>query len=44
MMIGCMEDMRNVYKILYGKLDRNRLGDLSVDGRILLKLILKGIG
>jgi hypothetical protein len=42
--VACMEDMRNVYKILYGKLDRKHLGDLGVDGRILLKLILKEIG
>jgi hypothetical protein len=43
-MNGRMENMRTVYNILHGKLDRNHLGDLGADGRILLKLILKEIG
>jgi hypothetical protein len=30
--------------ILYGKVDRNHLGELGIDGRILIKLILKEIG
>jgi hypothetical protein len=35
--IACVGEMRNAYKILYGKPEgRDHLEDLSVDGKIIL--------
>jgi hypothetical protein len=40
--VACMTEMRNVYnKILVEKPERDHLGDLGTDGRIILRRILK---
>jgi hypothetical protein len=37
--------MRNIYRILIGKLEGNRpLGDLGVNGRVIIKMDFKEIG
>jgi hypothetical protein len=43
--IACMGKMRNVYKILVGKLEgRDHLEDLGTDGKIILELIAGKLG
>jgi hypothetical protein len=39
--ILCMEEMRNAYKILVDKPERDYLGKIDIDGRIILKCILR---
>jgi hypothetical protein len=40
--VACMMEMRNAYKIfIRNPQGKNHLGDLGVDGRIILKCILK---
>jgi hypothetical protein len=36
-----MEGIRNAYKILVGKSERDYLGGIDIDGRIMLKCVLR---
>jgi hypothetical protein len=39
--VACMEEVRNAYKIVAGKLRaRNHLKDLGVDGKIILEWLI----